>query len=133
MVTVLNLSGGKDSTALLLRLCELGQKPDHVVFFDGGWEFPQMESHLARLERYCGLRIERVYPRRAGQDVSFDFLLTNYVRVKGVMKGRRGYGWPHASRRWCTRQSRRLALMLVSCRERPYRSGRNVSDRKANN
>jgi len=103
MVTALNLSGGKDSTALLLRLCELGRKPDHVVFFDGGWEFPQMESHLARLERYCGLRIERVYPRRAGQDVSFDFLLANYARVKGVMKGRRGYGWPHASRRWCTR------------------------------
>ena len=38
MKTTLSLSGGKDSTFLLLELIRRGTPPDECVFFDTGWE-----------------------------------------------------------------------------------------------
>lgn len=43
---VLSLSGGKDSTAMLLRLLEEKQPVDFILFCDTGLEFPQMYEHL---------------------------------------------------------------------------------------
>ena len=48
---VVSLSGGKDSTAMLLRLLEEKRPVDLILFCDTGLEFPQMYEHLARLER----------------------------------------------------------------------------------
>lgn len=47
---VLSLSGGKDSTAMLLRLLEEKRPVDLILFCDTGLEFPQMYEHLDRLE-----------------------------------------------------------------------------------
>ena len=41
---VVSLSGGKDSTAMLLMLLERGEPVADVVFFDTGWEFPEMSN-----------------------------------------------------------------------------------------
>ena len=53
MKTTLSLSGGKDSTFLLLELIRRGTPPDECVFFDTGWEFPQMYRHMDRLRALC--------------------------------------------------------------------------------
>ena len=37
---VVSLSGGKDSTAMLLRLIEEGKPIDYIIFCDAGLEFP---------------------------------------------------------------------------------------------
>ena len=37
---VVNFSGGKDSTAMLLRMIELGEHIDVIQFADTGYEFP---------------------------------------------------------------------------------------------
>lgn len=55
MKTTLSLSGGKDSTYLLLELIRRGTPPDECVFFDTGWEFPQMYRHINRLQGLCKL------------------------------------------------------------------------------
>ncbi|MFR8670823.1 MAG: phosphoadenosine phosphosulfate reductase family protein, partial [[Clostridium] leptum] len=47
---VVSLSGGKDSTALLLRLLEEKMPVDDILFSDTGLEFPQMYEHLEKLE-----------------------------------------------------------------------------------
>lgn len=39
---VVSLSGGKDSTAMLLMLLERGEPVADVMFFDTGWEFLEM-------------------------------------------------------------------------------------------
>ena len=39
---IVNLSGGKDSTAMLLMLLEKGCPVDYILFADTGKDFPQM-------------------------------------------------------------------------------------------
>jgi len=101
---ILSLSGGKDSTAMLLRLLELGAPVDEIVYFDSGWEFPAMSKHIDTLEQYIGRKITRLHPRE-----SFDYVLSSKPvtrRKKGdPMHGkvyRHGHGWPSMCRRWCT-------------------------------
>ena len=95
---IVSLSGGKDSTAMLLMMLEKGEQIDDIVFFDWGMEFPQMYEHLEKLEGYIGQKITRLYPKH-----SFEFYLLDWLKVKGTRKGEHGYGWPHFRRRWCTR------------------------------
>lgn len=56
-------SGGKDSTAMLLRLLELND-PDmpvnRIVFADTGFEFPELIEYLKFIEKY----IQDKYPER---------------------------------------------------------------------
>lgn len=100
---VLSISGGKDSTAMMLEMLERGESIHSAVFFDTGWEFPAMYPHIERLEKYTGVRIWRLHPV-----MPFDYWMTArpIVAMKGPDRGkinRIGYGWPSPSRRWCTR------------------------------
>jgi len=81
---IVNLSGGKDSTALFLRCIEEGWPIHSAVFFDSGWEFPQMHNHIEKLRQRMPVPIVRVTPKH-----SFDKLLLKYR-------------WPAMHRRWCT-------------------------------
>ena len=45
-----SLSGGKDSSALLLLMIEKGMPIDAVISADTGMEFPEMYNHLAKLD-----------------------------------------------------------------------------------
>jgi len=92
-----SLSGGRDSTAMLLMLLEHGEQIDDIVFFDWGEEYPEMYRHLVKLENYIGREITRLYPKH-----SWGFYRDDYVRVKGEWEGRKGYGLPQAGRAWCT-------------------------------
>ena len=58
MKYIVNLSGGKDSTAMLLMLLEKRQPIDYIVFADTGKDFPQMRAHIERLAEY----IKKHYP-----------------------------------------------------------------------
>ena len=48
---VVSFSGGKDSTWMLLEMIRRGEHIDEVVFFDTGWEFPQMLAHVEKVKR----------------------------------------------------------------------------------
>ena len=51
---VVSLSGGKDSTAMLLRMLEEGMPVDIILFCDTGMEFPGLYNHIDQLEKYIG-------------------------------------------------------------------------------
>ena len=57
---VVSLSGGKDSTAMLLRMIEEGMQIDIILFCDTGLEFPAMYRHLEKLEKDTGAHITRI-------------------------------------------------------------------------
>ena len=47
---VVSLSGGKDSTAMLLMMLERRMPIDIILFCDTGLEFPTMYEHMKKLE-----------------------------------------------------------------------------------
>lgn len=97
---IVNFSGGKDSTAMLHLLLEHGEKVDEVIYFDGGWEFPQMADHVALVEEKTGIKITRLYPRFG----NFDWWGTQYEFCNKQGEPRKGYGWAGSMSRWCTRE-----------------------------
>ena len=95
---VVSLSGGKDSTAMLLMMLEHGMQVDEVVYFDTGWEFPVMSEHIALVEEYTGIAVTRLRP-----DKPFEYWMFDHVRTRGAYKGMAGWGWARPRGRWCTK------------------------------
>jgi len=92
------LSGGKDSTAMVLRAAESGDFFfDEYVFCDTGKEFPAMYDHLEKLEKYMGISITRLK-----SDKSFEYYFSDYTRTKGNNINLKGMSWPDFRTRWCT-------------------------------
>ena len=90
---VVSFSGGKDSTAMLLRMLELGMPVDEIIFCDTTVEFPQMYEHLDKVEQYIGRRITRL---RAEHD--YPYMLLEHRKKNGTQ----GYSFPDFRSRWCT-------------------------------
>ena len=86
LAVVASVSGGKDSTALILALRE-AEIPARYVFADTGWESPITYGYLDTLRAKLGITID-------------------VVGVEGGMMGRARYraGFPGRMQRWCTRE-----------------------------
>lgn len=95
---VVNFSGGKDSTAMLHLMLEHGEKIDEVIYFDGGWEFPQMAEHVELVEQKTGLKITRLKPI----DGDFDYWMLQREFTSRKKEAMRGKGIPNSKSRWCT-------------------------------
>ena len=115
---VVSLSGGKDSTAMLLMMLERGMRVDEVVFADTGMEFPAMAAHLQRVEKYTGIPITYLRHPQGFEHLMFDRVLT-----KGRREGERGYGWARMNSRWCTKH---LTTELIDKHVREIAEGREV-------
>jgi 3'-phosphoadenosine 5'-phosphosulfate sulfotransferase (PAPS reductase)/FAD synthetase len=103
---IVSFSGGKDSTAMLLRLIEEGYQVDGIVFFDTGWEFPEMGRHVLKVQDYIQREIDIVHPEKP-----FTYWMLERETISRKQRGevnigdvyRIGYSWPSPMRRWCTR------------------------------
>lgn len=105
---MVSLSGGKDSTAMLLRMVEEGMRIDLIIFCDTGLEYPAMYRHLEKLEKDIGRPIIHICA-----DHTFEHLLLNHeVRVKinkdSTERNHRGYSWPGPINRWCTKELKEI-------------------------
>lgn len=102
MINVVQFSGGKDSTCMLLMMLEKGMRVDKVIFCDTGMEFPQMYEHIKKVDNYIfenyGKKIEVIKEERG-----FNYWMFDHIKTKGKNKGERGYGWANARIRWCTK------------------------------
>lgn len=117
MKHIVNLSGGKDSTAMLLMMLEKGMPIDYIVFADTGKDFPQMLDHLKQLENY----IQQNYPNAPKitylkADKTFNYMMFEHEKTKGKFKGKKGYGWASFRNRWCT------SKLKIDIMERFYKS-----------
>lgn len=80
------LSGGKDSTAMALRLAELGDKPYRFICTPTGNELPDVAEHWDRMGELLGAPLERV---------------THPLGLSGLIDDQKMLPSHHA--RWCTR------------------------------
>jgi 3'-phosphoadenosine 5'-phosphosulfate sulfotransferase (PAPS reductase)/FAD synthetase len=82
---ILNFSGGKDSTAVLFKLIELGKHIDSIIFADTGVEFPEMYGHIDKVKKM-------IYPLEIN-------IVKSEISFFDKLKQK---GFPNIRHRWCT-------------------------------
>ena len=100
-----NLSGGRDSTAMVVKWLEMGERLDYVLFCDTGFEFPQMYEYIDKIEAYLKrnfkLDLTRLDSTQEMQKWAFEYPIT-----RGEREGRlRGLPM-RVQRDYCTRQTK---------------------------
>lgn len=102
MKHIVSFSGGKDSTAMLLRMVELKMPIDEIRYFDcGSWEFPEMADHINKVQTIIPISITRMKYK-----YELDYLFSEKLIQTGNAKGKKGYGFPTIVYRWCTGKKR---------------------------
>lgn len=97
-----SFSGGKDSTALVLRMMELGEHIDEVVCCDTYKEFPAMYRHIEKVRKVIegnGIKFTMLRSPK-----SFDYYMFEYEprRKNPKLIGLKGLSWAGPRQRWCT-------------------------------
>jgi 3'-phosphoadenosine 5'-phosphosulfate sulfotransferase (PAPS reductase)/FAD synthetase len=97
-----SFSGGKDSTAMVLRMLELGEHIDEVVCCDTYKEFPAMYRHIEKVRKVveeAGVKFTILRSEK-----SFDYLMfeQRVNRRDKSLEGNLGYSWAGSMSRWCT-------------------------------
>lgn len=106
-----SLSGGKDSTAMLLLMIERGMPIDVVLTADTGMEFPEMYEHLAKVDDYL-FRERDLHITTLRHPKGFEWMMFEEPKQrKSSIENRARYGvppygngWPGIRVRWCTGQ-----------------------------
>lgn len=78
---VVSFSGGKDSTAMLLRLMELGEPINEVIWCDTYKEFPAMYRHVEKIKELveaAGIKFTML---------KSDYSLTTRLAILGQCRG----------------------------------------------
>ena len=98
---IVSFSGGKDSTAMLLKMLEDNWDIAEIIYCDTGKEFPQMYEHIEKVKKYIkenyNMEITTLKAKK-----SFDYYMFDHIKTKGKNKGSKGYGWATMGIRWCT-------------------------------
>ena len=85
MSNIVSVSGGKDSTAMLLKMIEENIKIDRILFADTGLELPETYEFINKLSDYCKKRIGiRITKLKSNRDWDYYFYR---VIQKGKYKG----------------------------------------------
>jgi 3'-phosphoadenosine 5'-phosphosulfate sulfotransferase (PAPS reductase)/FAD synthetase len=96
MQHIVSFSGGKDSTAMVLKMIEHRMKIDRILCVDTTKEFPEMYEHIEKVKEMINpLKIEVI-------QIDFDYWFGDHIKTKGKNKGKKGYGWADFRNRWCT-------------------------------
>ena len=96
---VVSCSFGKDSTAMLLKMLELGMQVDVVLFCDTGLEFSQLYEHMHKVEENTGIKVTTVKSEHSFEYLMFDKPIK---RKKPDLQGKTGFSWAGPLMRWCT-------------------------------
>lgn len=96
-MNIVQFSGGKDSTCMLLMMLENNIPVDEIIFCDTGMEFPQMYEHIRKVEEYIsskyGKTITVLKPEK-----SFEYYLSEYTKSRGKYTDVKGFGWATPTR-----------------------------------
>ena len=101
-IHIVSFSGGKDSTAMLLRMLELNMPIHYILCADTGMEFPEMYNHISDVKIF----LQKYYPKQKitiiKSDKDFLYYMFEHKKTQGKNKGKKGYMWMDWRSRWCT-------------------------------
>lgn len=104
MKHVVSFSGGKDSTAMLLKMLEMNMQVDEIIFVkikatqEIDAEFPEMYDYINRINNYIKLKYNKEITVLI-QEKSFEDYFYQ-VKEKGKNKDKI-YGFPYTLGGWC--------------------------------
>ena len=101
MKHIVQFSGGKDSTCMLLMMLEKGMQVDEIIFCDTGMEFPGMYQHIEEVRQYIKPYGKDITILKAEHE--YEWYMFHKPLLRGKNKGQHGEGWPTMKNRWCTR------------------------------
>lgn len=100
-----NLSGGRDSSAMVVKWLENGNELDYIIFCDTGFEFPQMYEYIDKLDSYLqrnfNISITRIDSSKEIQKWAFEYPIQsgeNKGRLRGIPKT--------IGKEYCTRETK---------------------------
>lgn len=88
MKHIVNFSGGKESTAMLIHMIELKMQIDDIMFCDNGLEYPEVYEYIKKVEKYIERKITIIHPKKTWDDIFYSKV------CKGRFKGRI-HGFPY--------------------------------------
>lgn len=106
---IVSFSGGKDSSAMLIRMVEEGMPIDDIVFINVmatptlGAELPEMYEYIERMERYIGRKIT-VVPSVMSFHEGFHQVYQTGSRAGTI------YGFPLTIGAWCNDRLKMRAI-----------------------
>lgn len=104
MKHIVNFSGGKDSTAMLIRMLEENMQVDEIIFCkvmatkEIGGELPEMYEYINKINNYIKLRYNKEI-KIIEQEKSFEEYFYE-EKIRGKNKGQI-YGFPAITKSWC--------------------------------
>ena len=101
MKHIVQFSGGKDFTCMLLMMLEKGMQVDEIIFCDTGMEFPGMYQHIEEVRQYIKPYGKDITILKAEHE--YEWYMFHKPLLKDKNKGQHGEGWPTMKNRWCTR------------------------------
>lgn len=99
---VVSFSGGKDSTAMLLHMMELGMKIDMVLYCDTWMEFPAMYRHVEKIKKVVEDAGIQFVTLKSPESFKYMMLEHPVKRQKPIPGNPKGYSWAGSRSRWCT-------------------------------
>lgn len=73
--------GGKDSTAMLLRMLEEDMQIDEILFCDTGKDFPDMIAHIKQVKKYIAEKYnKKIITLKA--EKSFDYYMFEHKKTR---------------------------------------------------
>lgn len=119
---IVSFSGGKDSSAVVLRMIELGEHIDEVLCCDTFKEFPAMYRHIEKVKKLveeAGIKFTML---RAEQTFDY-FMFDHKAKSRNGNPQRCGYSWASSRIRWCTT---RLKINVINKYIKQMRSQYNL-------
>ena len=113
---VMSFSGGKDSTAMVLKAIEKGIIPDEIIFCDTSVEFPEIYENIKLVERAIKMPITIL---KADHD--FEYYMLEYTKTRGKNKGTKGYSFPDFRNRWCTQMLKKSVIKKYMKKYKDYK------------
>ena len=86
-MNIIAFSGGKDSTAMLLRLLELGKPVDKIMFADTTLEFPEMYSWIKKIEKLINKEITVVKSSKSFDSWFYGIPKRGAAGKRGLIRG----------------------------------------------
>lgn len=103
---LVSFSGGKDSTAMLLHMMDLGMQIDEVLYCDTYMEFPATIRHIEKIKQIVEDAGIKFVTLKNPQSFKY-WLLEHPVKRTKTMREKlggnpKGYSWAGSRSRWCT-------------------------------